>query len=427
MNFFIIIILSLIFLLVFFILLKIQNLKKSIDENISKKIAIINKNNLEKKDKMLDLQDIKTISLVDNNTSKEIINFKKTDMGKIAEFKYRELSTTGNLASSIASTAVMDSMLKIANPNGFFTATVNPSTLMEYTKGVGGLSSIVQGSNGKIISHSGFVNASVFTPIVAFQILSFATGQYYLHGINKQLSKILNKLDDLQFFIESEDLAKINVIQEELLNLSNKKIVTQQDFNTISNFKNELKFIKEKYKINIQKVINEIQHINEDNINKLEENKNKIKKYSNIFYGCQQLLFYIEQIELFSYIKNKDFQYAEETYNRIENYTIETISFDKILKKTQKLKREIGEQWFGNDDKKIKKLDNQFKYLDENFQEEYNTFEIEICNVKRELNKKCTESQEVLCYIDENNNQRLFIKDTNNNCENIDDEKDSME
>ena len=223
MNFFIIIILSLIFLLVFFILLKIQNLKKSIDENINKKIAIINKNNLEKKDKMLDLQDIKTISLVDNNTSKEIINFKKTDMGKITEFKYRELSTTGNLASSIASTAVMDSMLKIANPNGFFTATVNPSTLMEYTKGVGGLSSIVQGSNGKIISHSGFINASVFTPIVAFQILSFATGQYYLHGINKQLSKILNKLDDLQFFIESEDFAKINFIQEELLNLSNKK------------------------------------------------------------------------------------------------------------------------------------------------------------------------------------------------------------
>ena len=49
MNFFIIIILSLIFLLVFFILLKIQNLKKSIDESISKKIAIINKNNFKKK------------------------------------------------------------------------------------------------------------------------------------------------------------------------------------------------------------------------------------------------------------------------------------------------------------------------------------------------------------------------------------------
>lgn len=364
---------------------------------------------------MLDLQDIKTISLVDNNTSKEIINFKKTDMGKIAEFKYRELSTTGNLASSIASTAVMDSMLKIANPNGFFTATVNPSTLMEYTKGVGGLSSIVQGSNGKIISHSGFVNASVFTPIVAFQILSFATGQYYLHGINKQLSKILNKLDDLQFFIESEDLAKINVIQEELLNLSNKEIVTQQDFNTISNFKTELKFIKEKYKINIQKEIGEIQ--NENNISKLFEKKNKIEKYSNVFYDSQQLLFYIEQIELNFYIKNKKFENINDIYDRIQNYNIEQISFDDISKKIEKLENP-------RNNNSMHKLCFRFDYLiNKKLKKKYNSFETDINNARRDLNNKWNESQEVLCYIDENNNQRMFIKDTSNNCKDIEEDE----
>lgn len=429
MNLFIIIILSLMFLLAFFMLLKIQNLQKSIDENRSKEIEI--KNNLEKKDKLLDLQDIKTISLIDNNTSKEIINFEKIDISKITDFKYREVKLKGSLVSSVAAPVILDSIIKVSNPNGFFTATSNTNMLIQYNQG--GYSSMVKGAKG-IAKHSGFVSSAknVFTPMIVFQALSFIIGLYYLHGITKQLSKILNKIDDLQFFIESEDLAKINVIQEEITDLSNKNIVTQQDFNTISNFKNELKFIKEKYKINIQKVISEIRHINEnkiskDNISRLEENKNKIKKYSNIFYGCQQLLFYIEQIELFSYIKNKDFQYAEETYNRIENYTIEKISFDKTLKKIKNLKEKIGITLLTNKDKEISKLNNKFKFLDEKFKEDYDILEIDINNTKKHLNEKWNESQEILCYIDENNNQRMFIKDTSNNCENIEQDSETID
>ena len=149
--------------------------------------------------------------------------------------------------------------------------------------------------------------------------------------------------------------------------------------------------------------------------------KNKIKKYSNIFYGCQQLLFYIEQIELNFYIKNKKFENINDIYDRIQNYNIEQISFDDISKKIEKLENP-------RNNNSMHKLCFRFDYLiNKKLKKKYNSFETDINNARRDLNNKWNESQEVLCYIDENNNQRLFIKDTNNNCENIDDEKDSME
>ena len=371
----------------------------------------LNKNKSKQNDKNLNLQDIKNITLVDDNTSKEIINFKKININKLSNFKYREAKFDGSLVSSMAAPATLDTIIKVANPNGFFTATVNPSTLIQYSQG--GFSSMVKGASG-IAKHSGFVSStvSVFAPMVIFQALSLVTGQYYLNGINKQLSNISSKIDDLQFFVESEDLAKINVIQNEIFDLFNKNNLTQQDFDTISNFKSELKIIKEKYKILIQKIIREIELINKSNIKTLNAKKNDVKKYSNVFYGSQQLLFYVEQIELFSYIKNKNFQYINDTYNRIKNYTVEKISFDDTLKKIEKLQDEIGIPIIGNKDKEIYELNFKFGYLDKKLKKEYTGVETDINNAKIELNNKWNESQEILYYIDENNKQRMFIKDT---------------
>lgn len=376
-------------------------------------MKLLNKNKSKQNDKNLNLQDIKNITLIDDNTSKEIINFKKIDINKLSNFKYREAKIDGSLVSSMAAPVALDSIIKVANPNGFFTATVNPSTLIQYSQG--GFSSMVKGASG-IVKHSGFVSStvSVFAPMVIFQALSIVTGQYYLNGINKQLSNISSKIDDLQFFVESKDVAKINVIQDEIFDLFNKNNLTQQDFNTISKFKIELKFIKERYRELIEKIICEIESINKNNIKTLNEKKNKVKKYSNVFYGSQQLLFYVEQIELFSYIKNKNFQYISDIYNRIKNYTIEKISFDDTLKKIEKLQEEIGNPIFGSKDKEIHKLNFKFGYLDKKLKKEYTSFETDINNAKINLNNKWNESQEILYYIDENNKQRMFIKDTDN-------------
>lgn len=125
------------------------------------------------------------------------------------------------------------------NLSGLYQATVPVQTLMQY--GNGTISSIVR-EGGKFASHNGFVpaNVNVFTPMIAFQVASMITGQYYLNGITKQLKAIDKKIDKILEKLESENKGKIMSAYQLIQKLSEQTCYTQDDFTILHLKMNEV-------------------------------------------------------------------------------------------------------------------------------------------------------------------------------------------
>lgn len=73
--------------------------------------------------------------------------------------------------------------------------------------------------NGKIIRQAEFSPIGVPTPMVVFQVASFATGQYYLHSINENLAEIKKGLGELKDMELSERAGKLEAIRNELFRI----------------------------------------------------------------------------------------------------------------------------------------------------------------------------------------------------------------
>ena len=130
---------------------------------------------------------------------------------------------------------------------GTFRATVDPSTLLKYDGG--GFSSMVKGAGG-IQQHAGFAPteaAKVFTPLVAFQIMSMATGQYYLNGINKQLTSIAEKIQTLINYHHTEKLAILKTHCETLKRLLQSQAIHQDDAIHLKSIIDDIRFIRSEY------------------------------------------------------------------------------------------------------------------------------------------------------------------------------------
>ena len=179
------------------------------------------------------------------NDLEEIV-FEKTSLAKIKgsekNLKMTRLNSPLNIAPSIAVNSAA-----IAGAQGLYRATVNPANLMKYTNGT--VSSIVkQGS--QIADHAGFsqVNpTSVFAPIIVFQVASIVTGQYYLHGITKQLSSISRRLEHLIHLHHNE---KIAILEGDLIilqRLALKEHFTQEDLNQLKTIDSDATKIRQEY------------------------------------------------------------------------------------------------------------------------------------------------------------------------------------
>lgn len=196
----------------------------------------------------------------DNIVFKRLINDTLNEIDEYIQINSSPINSSGkdsnigvNLASGFTSAFVQVGTISALNPNGLFTATVNPSFLTKFTDGT--LSTMIHGSNG-IARHAGFklVSTSVFTPIITFQVLSFVTGQYYLNNITKQLERINQKLDELieLHYIEREAkvVGAFNYMRE--LSESNYPLSGERDF--LKNIQNELKNIHEEQDIKLRRI-----------------------------------------------------------------------------------------------------------------------------------------------------------------------------
>lgn len=131
---------------------------------------------------------------------------------------------------------------------GTFKATVDTATLMQY--GNGTFSSIVQGVDGPIKCHAGFAPvdaAKVFAPLVVFQVMGMVTGQYYLHGISKQLKTISASIQKLIEYHHNERGAALEMCCDELAELLRRGSISQEDANSVKEISKTIAQIEIEY------------------------------------------------------------------------------------------------------------------------------------------------------------------------------------
>lgn len=193
-----------------------------------------------------------------------------------------EKSNSGFL-SALAGGAMQGAALEYST-RGLFKATTDVKNLMQYSNGT---YSSISTSAGKFSNHHGFVNTGLlnFTPLIAFQIATFITSQVHLQQISEKLSKINNQIKDLLKFHQYERLAKLHYINERLIQYSNRKSFTLEDFIVFENFKYELAVIKEESFSYCQSKIHELG--NKYKLSDQNENTNwrqkTVTKFGNTF------------------------------------------------------------------------------------------------------------------------------------------------
>ena len=194
----------------------------------------------------------------------------------------KEKSNNGLISKIVGGFAYGNAFAK--STSGLYKATTNVQNLMRYSDGT---VSSISTSAGKFSNHHGFVNTGLlnFTPLIAFQIATFITSQVHLQQISEKLSKINNQIKDLLKFHQYERLAKLHYINERLIQYSNRKSFTLEDFIVFENFKYELAVIKEESFSYCQSKIHELG--NKHKLSDQNENTNwrqkTVTKFGNTF------------------------------------------------------------------------------------------------------------------------------------------------
>lgn len=173
------------------------------------------------------------------------INEFKKDLAQLYidnESKDLILGTMSNMMGGLANVGLLG-----VSTRGLFKATANPATLMKLSSG--GIGSGVIGEGGKISGHAGFVNpgASIFAPIIIFQIASIVTGQYYMNNIAKQLNTVQEKLNELISLHHIEKQAILIKSSQVIIEYLNKKNFVIEDFVLMKSIISELTNVREEY------------------------------------------------------------------------------------------------------------------------------------------------------------------------------------
>ena len=215
---------------------------------------------------------VEKFSLIASDKSELSLERVNTDISLIKLEKYIQIPTLGSVRDGLAAKSAVSSTVggviqlssvAAANSNGLFRATVNPTSLTKF--GDGTFSTMVHGSHG-IVQNAGYqaASASVFAPLIVFQVMSMVTGQYYLNGITKQLNSIDKKIDKLIQLHQVERLAKIrysvNLIKR-LYKIGHPNI---EDMLSLKMMENETGIIHEEY-------IHQLSSLDLDNIKSSEK------------------------------------------------------------------------------------------------------------------------------------------------------------
>ena len=141
--------------------------------------------------------------------------------------------------------------------SGLLTCNVPISTLAKAKNGGGTLRGFVVDESGKISQHGKFseVGIGVASPLIVFQVLSFVTGQYYLHRIDEKLGSIKSQLDIIKTMIVAEDCSFCEVYYNRLLDLFNQDKYKEFDLQTLERISDYMSHLSIKYEKLVRSII----------------------------------------------------------------------------------------------------------------------------------------------------------------------------
>lgn len=193
---------------------------------------------------------IDEMKLVDHDNH-DVLKFEHANLPHDLAKKYVQIPETNfskTLSSQLLGAGIQTGTVASAVGGGVFRATINPAQLMQYSNGT--VSSIVK-VNGKIAEHAGFQtvsSAQIFAPILIFQLASICTGQYYLSGINSQLSILQERVNELIKIHHRQNRGNIEAIFLMLQEYVSKKNIQREDIQKLSDFKYDVLKIQLEYR-----------------------------------------------------------------------------------------------------------------------------------------------------------------------------------
>lgn len=291
-------------------------------------------------------------ALAYDNGSKEVLFEKISDSLTPAEYRCvpMEKHSRQELYDTLSAGAGIASCSAAAYPfTGLYKATASAGELMRLTSG--GVGSSVIGANGKIVAQKGFiqVGASTFTPMIAFQLMSFVTGQYYLNGINKQLKEIDAKLDFIIKELEAEKQGKINSAVLTFRLMAEQRAYSLEDLIVTRMKMTELLDL---YCFYITRM--------EEEYNSFLTKKNNISNYTNCG-DVEEMKAVLEKTKFFEY--NEKAQYCYQTYCFGQLLYLKMLAFSINQNETAKAKFEEVVHSFSDNDNILEKSFEKHKCL----------------------------------------------------------------
>lgn len=163
------------------------------------------------------------------------------DLSQFQESFYSSEEVKSILSSIGANT--LELVLEKASLNELLKCNVPIDLLTSAKDGSGMLGSVME--NGRISEQARFSRAGLdsLTPVLAFQLLSAITGQYYMHVLSKQLNELNNKVDWIINKLKNEEKSRFQRIKQDVQKYLYRTEYAQDECNS---FIEDISFLKEK-------------------------------------------------------------------------------------------------------------------------------------------------------------------------------------
>lgn len=254
--------------------------------------------------------------------------------------KFKEINISnksliaGNLSQvglQIASQAFTLSSIASQAPNGLYAATASSQSLSKLANGT--TSTIVR-DNGKIISHAGFKEIGLSPTLnpamvasIGLQAMAMISGTYYLHSINKQLSRINSKLSELIEMHHDEKIGMLLTIRENLEDISSRSHFDSSDIATIRDLKKDADNIGKEYLYRLDRLKNE--NITECKKGQLEELIQKINFTTDVAIEASISSLMCELSEIYvRMLQGADYDIINDLMEQLENHHNKSFFFN---------------------------------------------------------------------------------------------------
>lgn len=177
------------------------------------------------------------------------------------------------------------------------------------------------------------------------------SGEYYLHGINKQLGKILNELQDLKNHLYNETLGKIYADYDMIESICKDESPNENYIVLLNDIRRDLLSIYHSYKENIKSHASEMNISTADDTSNTKKLLNEIKDvieqkdfmfFTNVVFASNYLLFLADTCLMRVYAKINDRIHFDMVMNRILNEKMNAMLYFLQLLLDMKLRfREI--------------------------------------------------------------------------------------